>query len=354
MSTNVKNNFDEDDNAPRIPPLLPILPLRDTVIFPFIVSPLIVARPQSVRLINDVLSGDRILGLVTQFSPQTDEPQPDDLYKYGTAAIVLKMLKFPDGTLRVLVQGLNRVKILKYNSIDPYLVANVRVMPEEFEDSKELDALARNISIQFQKVVSLVPQLPDELRSFLNPPEEGLRGFDLIVQDRLPFFTLAHFLAPDSAAHAGGAPGSPGYASAIGEIDVIVDEILDELQKRYPRALLILTADHHVVLRQRGRRLIASPENARSLPIRTPDLPAVQIVADVPVVKAIIGVRGHASGVVLPVYIAGIPLGEAVMTDRDPIVTTKRKEVPLAALGHVSTQRYPPMWPIDRTAMRLP
>lgn len=164
MSANAKKNFDEDDNTPRIPPILPILPLRDTVIFPFIVSPLIVARPQSVRLINDVLSGDRMLGLVTQFSPQTDEPQPNDLYKYGTAAIVLKMLKFPDGTLRVLVQGLNRVKILKYSSTDPYLVANVRVMPEEYEDSKELEALARNISIQFQKVVSLVPQLPDELQ----------------------------------------------------------------------------------------------------------------------------------------------------------------------------------------------
>ncbi len=86
--------------------------------------------------------------------------------------------------------------------------------------------------------------IPAECCEKADSREVAAALLDLIAQDRLPFFTLAHFLAPDSAAHAGGAPGSPGYASAIGEIDVIVDEILGELQKRYPRALLILTADH--------------------------------------------------------------------------------------------------------------
>lgn len=148
-----------------IPTDLPILPLRDTVIFPFIVSPLIIARPKSIRLIDEVLSGgNRLLGLVAQKNAEEEDPKIKDLYSYGTAAIILKMLKFPDGSLRVLIQGLSRIKILKYKSIDPYFVAKVRSLAETFEKSTELDALARNVSIQFQKIVSLVPQLPDELQ----------------------------------------------------------------------------------------------------------------------------------------------------------------------------------------------
>lgn len=148
-----------------IPAELPILPLRDTVIFPFIVSPLIIARPKSIRLIDDVLSsGNRILGLVAQRNAEVEDPEPKNLYSYGTAAIILKMLKFPDGSLRVLVQGLSRLKIIKYQNIEPYFVATVASLAETYEKSTELDALARNVSIQFQKIVSLVPQLPDELQ----------------------------------------------------------------------------------------------------------------------------------------------------------------------------------------------
>ncbi|HPI73488.1 MAG TPA: endopeptidase La [bacterium] len=147
-----------------IPTELPVLPLRDTVVFPNIVTPLVVAREKSVQLINDVISSHRILGLVAQRQPEVEEPGPDDIYEYGCAAIILRMLKFPDGSLRVLVQGLARVKLGGVIKTSPYLVSQIQVLSEDFPPSTELEALKRNLAIQFQKVVSLIPQLPDELQ----------------------------------------------------------------------------------------------------------------------------------------------------------------------------------------------
>jgi len=155
---------DKEIDKGEIPGEVPILPLRDTVIYPFMVSPLFVARKKSIKLIDDVLLGNRILGLVAQKKAEIENPTPDDLYEYGTVATVLKMLKFPDGSIRVLVQGLSRMKILKYTQEEPYFKAKIRPLEDIIEKSTELEALARNISIQFQKVVSLVPQLPEELQ----------------------------------------------------------------------------------------------------------------------------------------------------------------------------------------------
>ena len=148
----------------KIPSELPILPLRDTVAFPNIVTPLVVAREKSVQLINDVIAGSRILGLVAQKNAEEENPNPGDIYNYGTAAVILRMLKFPDGSLRVLVQGISRIKIQQITATEPYLKASVRTIPELYNESTELEALKRNVAIQFQKVVALVPQLPDELQ----------------------------------------------------------------------------------------------------------------------------------------------------------------------------------------------
>ncbi len=148
----------------KVPSELPILPLRDTVAFPNIVTPLVVARPKSVQLINDVIAGSRILGLVAQKDAEEESPAPNDIYRYGIAAIVLRMLKFPDGSLRVLVQGISRIKLLKSIEEEPYLRYKVHTLPDHYEESTEMEALKRNISMQFQHIVSLVPQLPDELQ----------------------------------------------------------------------------------------------------------------------------------------------------------------------------------------------
>jgi len=154
----------DDEILEKIPNELPVLPLRDTVAFPNIVTPLVVAREKSVKLINEVLSGDRMLGLVAQKNDDVEEPTTDDIFAYGIAASILRMLKFPDGSLRVLVQGIARIKLLKLVQDDPYFTYKVRLIPDEYKESTEIEALKRNISNQFQEIVSNVPQLPDELQ----------------------------------------------------------------------------------------------------------------------------------------------------------------------------------------------
>jgi ATP-dependent Lon protease len=154
----------EEINVTRIPEQLPILPLRDTVVFPHIVTPLVVAREKSVQLINDVIAGSRILGLVAQREAEVEDPGFKDVFEYGCAAIILRMLKFPDGSLRILVQGLSRIRLKSLVQERPYLIGEVETLPEKIAPTTELEALKRNVAIQFQKVVSLVPQLPDELQ----------------------------------------------------------------------------------------------------------------------------------------------------------------------------------------------
>ncbi|HXJ71627.1 MAG TPA: LON peptidase substrate-binding domain-containing protein, partial [Candidatus Dormibacteraeota bacterium] len=118
-----------------LPTSLPILGLSDIVIFPGMVAPLLVDTSQSIQLIDDVVEGDRLLGLVLQRKADTETPLPEDLYDYGCGARVLKMLKFPDGTVRILVEGLWRVRVREYESRDPYLRAKIDVLKDESVDS---------------------------------------------------------------------------------------------------------------------------------------------------------------------------------------------------------------------------
>jgi len=148
----------------KIPEEIPILPLRDTVAFPNIVTPLVVAREKSVKLINDAIAGSRILGLVAQKHAEIEEPDPEEIFRVGTAAIILRMLKFPDGSLRVLVQGISRIRLVENITVDPYFKFKVKIQSDNYKESTKLEALKRNVAVQFQKVVSLVPQLPDELQ----------------------------------------------------------------------------------------------------------------------------------------------------------------------------------------------
>ena len=178
-------NIKSEDEVKRteIPREVPILPLRDTVIYPFMVTPLVVARPKSVQLINDVVVGDRILGLVAQKQAEIEDPGPDDIYEYGTVATVLKMLKFPDGSLRVLVQGLRRIQVVKVIQTEPYFKAIIRPLEEIVEPSTELDALANTVSSLFQRVVNMSPHLPDELAvAAMNTPDPG-RLADLVASN---------------------------------------------------------------------------------------------------------------------------------------------------------------------------
>src|SRR5438477_12605746 len=142
-----------------LPERLPILGLSDIVIFPTMVAPLLVETAQSIKLIDDVVAGDRLVGVVLQKKPDAENPTPEDLFEVGCAARVLKMLKFPDNTVRVLVEGLWRIRIKEYETQTPYLKARFEVWKDEVEDSVELSALARNANRLFQEIIKLSPAL---------------------------------------------------------------------------------------------------------------------------------------------------------------------------------------------------
>jgi ATP-dependent Lon protease len=153
-----------EELADELPPTLPVLPLKETVVFPASMTPLAIGQERSIELIDDVIAGDRLLALVTVKNEDADTPAWDDLYGVGTAAIVHKMIRIPDGTLRVLVQGLKRVAVTRPVSDDPYLVAELTELPDRVEESKELEALTRNVQTMFGRIVSLVPYIPEELQ----------------------------------------------------------------------------------------------------------------------------------------------------------------------------------------------
>jgi ATP-dependent Lon protease len=149
---------------PGIPPALPVLPLKETVVFPHSTTPLAIGQERSVRLVEDVIGGDRLLALVTIRSDETENPGWDDLYEIGTAAVVHKMIKVPDGTLRILVQGTQRIRLEKRAGDEPYLVGEFAELPDTGRDEREVEALTRNVQALFARVIGLVPYLPEELQ----------------------------------------------------------------------------------------------------------------------------------------------------------------------------------------------
>ncbi|MFL5921952.1 MAG: endopeptidase La [Gaiellaceae bacterium] len=158
---NLEEPFEPGDVE--IPSTLPVLPLKETVIFPQSVSPLAIGQERSVRLVDDVLEGNRMLALVTVRNGEVDEPGWDDLYEIGTAALVHKMIRVPDGTLRILVQGVGRIRLQRRVQDDPYLAGEFEVVPDEVEETPELEALTRSVQTEFGRLISLVPYLPSEL-----------------------------------------------------------------------------------------------------------------------------------------------------------------------------------------------
>src|SRR5437773_3307601 len=164
------------DRPLSIPSELPILPLRDTVLFPNSFMPLAVARESSVRLIDDAIANGKLIAVFTQRDAALEEPGQADLYPVGTATHIHKMFKLPDGSLRLIVQGLARLKLDEVVSSEPYLRARVSPAAEGTKDADrlEIDALARNIKTNFQQVVSLSPLLSDDLQTLaVNITEPG-------------------------------------------------------------------------------------------------------------------------------------------------------------------------------------
>ena len=123
-----------------------MLPLKETVVFPEAVAPLAIGEERSIRLIDEVLNRpDRMLALVVSRDPEVTEPAPDQMHEIGTVAVVQRMVRVPDGTVRILAQGLRRVRLGPYTQTEPFLVAHVEEVPDHAERTTEVEALARNL-----------------------------------------------------------------------------------------------------------------------------------------------------------------------------------------------------------------
>ena len=151
------------ENQP-LPGALPVLPLRDMVAYPDTLTPLAVGQERSVRLVNDILSGERQLVLVASRDAELEEPGPGDLHDVGVTGFVARMLKVPDGSVRILVQAGDRVRIGDYVTEQPYLVARIDPLPDEIESTPELEALTRNVQNSFSEIIEQIPYLPEELQ----------------------------------------------------------------------------------------------------------------------------------------------------------------------------------------------
>jgi ATP-dependent Lon protease len=147
-----------------LPSTLPVLPLRETVPLPDTLTPLAIGQERSIRLVNDVLAGDRMLVMVASRNPELEQPGRADLHRVGVVGSIARMMKVPDGTLRILVQGGQRVQIERFTQTEPYLAAEIAELPDTIAESPELTALSRNVQETFSRIVDQVPYLPEELQ----------------------------------------------------------------------------------------------------------------------------------------------------------------------------------------------
>jgi ATP-dependent Lon protease len=173
----------ERAKRPATPDELPLLPLREAVLFPQAVLPLAVARPASVRLVDEAVLGSRLIGVVTQRDASQEAPTGDDLHGVGTVAVVHKMLKQPDGTIRLVIQGLERFRIVAFTQRTPYFKARIDPLPDvdPAPDDIEAEALARQALATFQRIVELSPMLADELATLVASAGDAGQMADLIA-----------------------------------------------------------------------------------------------------------------------------------------------------------------------------
>ncbi len=155
-----------------LPQEVGVLPLRDTVTFPDMLVPLNIGQPRSVELINDVLRGERTIAMVASRDAQVETPSPDQLYDVGVLGVVARMIRVPDGTLRVLIQGSQRIRIERWVKTEPYLVAEIAEAPDVVDQTPELIALMRNVQHTFTDIIEQVPYLPEELQVMVTNVED--------------------------------------------------------------------------------------------------------------------------------------------------------------------------------------
>ena len=164
MAETLDETTEQSADELSLPATLAVLPLKDTVVFPGFPTPLAIGQERSIKLVEDVVSGDRTLALVTVKNDEAEQPGWSDLYDVGTAAVIHKMIKVPDGTLRILVEGGRRIGLDHAVGEDPYLTGHFSELPDELSETPEVEALTRNVQNLFARVIGLVPYLPEELQ----------------------------------------------------------------------------------------------------------------------------------------------------------------------------------------------
>ena len=196
----IESNSEEIEQAlSNIPEELPILPLRGLVVYPQTAVPLTIGQPRSVRLVDDAMAGDKLIGLITSQNPELENPGPQDLYDVGTVAIIHRMFRAPDGTIRLLVQGLSRFKIQEFTSTDPYIKAKIELNPETVEGGLETEALARNARDQFTHIAEMIPSFPRELVTSISAIEDPIQIVYTIANfQRMDLSEAQSLLAVDS------------------------------------------------------------------------------------------------------------------------------------------------------------
>ena len=161
-------NFElRPDESDAIPKELAILPLKGTVIYPGLAVPLIIGRERSIQLIDDALGSDKMIGVVTQKDPKVQDPAPEEMFSIGTAASILKMVRVSERDIRVVVQGVARIKVERYLESDPYYIARVSHLEEDYIEGITIEALTTNVKDVFRKVVELSPQVPSEIMGMI-------------------------------------------------------------------------------------------------------------------------------------------------------------------------------------------
>jgi ATP-dependent Lon protease len=163
------------------PAELPILPLRGTVAYPDLVMPLIVGRERSIKLIDKAMSGDKMIGIITQKNPDIEEPGMEDLYTVGTIATIMKMVKMVDGSQRIVVQGLCRFRLMDFTQREPHLRAKILPIFEDYQKDIEIDALYINLKNLFKKAIDMAPYLSSELSQIAAKVENPGNMADLIA-----------------------------------------------------------------------------------------------------------------------------------------------------------------------------
>ncbi len=178
------------DQAPEqqqitIPDILPVLPLPDLVVFPYMIVPLFVNRDRSAKAVDQALAENRMVLLVSQKNPDVDDPKAEDLHNFGTVSVIMRMLKLPDGRVRILVQGLSRAKVEYFDESKPYITAKVepKTEPQVIADSPELEAVIRNVKSSLEKMVSLGKNISPDLVAIAGNVDDPGRLSDLVASN---------------------------------------------------------------------------------------------------------------------------------------------------------------------------